>query len=57
MRGVVNRLAQKIKNVMSVRRKRRKKGKLDLHTMLRRNAGLGGVPFELIFKERRKDRP
>ena len=39
------------------RRKRRKKGKLDLHTMLRRNAGHGGVPFELIFKERRKDRP
>ena len=57
MREVVNRLAQKIKNVMSIRRKRRKKGKLDLHTMLRRNAGHGGVPFELVFKEKRKDRP
>jgi uncharacterized protein with von Willebrand factor type A (vWA) domain len=57
MREVVSRLAQKIKNVMSIRRKRRKKGKLDLHTMLRRNAGHGGVPFELVFKEKRKDRP
>jgi hypothetical protein len=25
--------------------------------MLRRNMGHGGVPFELVFKERRKDRP
>jgi hypothetical protein len=57
MREVVARLAQRIKNVLSIRRRRLKKGKLDLHTMLRRNAGHGGVPFELIFKQRRKDRP
>jgi uncharacterized protein with von Willebrand factor type A (vWA) domain len=57
MREVVTRLAQRIKNILSIRRRRRKRGKLDLHTMLRRNAGHGGVPFELVFKERRKDRP
>lgn len=57
MREVVNRLAQRIKNVLSIRRRRLKRGKLDLHTMLRRNAGHGGVPFELIFRERRKERP
>ncbi len=57
MREVVARLAQRIKNVLSVRKRRLKRGKLDLHTMLRRNAGHGGVPFELIFKQRRKDRP
>jgi uncharacterized protein with von Willebrand factor type A (vWA) domain len=57
MREVVNRLAQRIKNILSIRRRRLKRGKLDLHTMLRRNAGHGGVPFELVFKERRKDRP
>jgi uncharacterized protein with von Willebrand factor type A (vWA) domain len=57
MREVVARLAQRIKNVLSIRRRRLKRGKLDLHTMLRRNAGHGGVPFELIFKQRRKDRP
>ncbi|HEU4429365.1 MAG TPA: hypothetical protein VFT98_11470, partial [Myxococcota bacterium] len=46
MREVVARLAQRIKNVLSIRRRRLKRGKLDLHTMLRRNAGHGGVPFE-----------
>jgi uncharacterized protein with von Willebrand factor type A (vWA) domain len=57
MREVVNRLAQRIKNVLSIRRRRLKRGKLDLHTILRRNMARGGVPFELVFKERRKDRP
>jgi len=57
MREVVTRLAQRIKNVMSIRRRRMKRGKLDLHQMLRRNMARGGVPFELVFKERRKDRP
>jgi uncharacterized protein with von Willebrand factor type A (vWA) domain len=57
MREVVNRLAQRVKNILSIRRRRLKKGKLDLHTMLRRNAAHGGVPFEMIFKQRKKDRP
>jgi len=57
MREVVNRLAQRIKNVLSIRKRRLKRGKLDLHTMLRRNMAHGGVPFELLFKERRKERP
>lgn len=57
MREVVNRLAQRIKNVLSIRKRREKRGKLDLHTMLRRNMGHGGVPFEMVFKQRRKDRP
>ncbi len=57
MREVVTRLAQRIKNVLSIRRKRRKRGKLDLHTTLRRNMARGGIPFEVIFKQRRKDRP
>ena len=57
MREVVNRLAQRIKNVLSIRKKRLKKGKLDLHTTLRRNMARGGIPFEVIFKHRRKERP
>jgi uncharacterized protein with von Willebrand factor type A (vWA) domain len=57
MREVVNRLAQRIKNVLSIRRKRLKRGKLDLHQTLRRNMARGGIPFEVIFKHRRKDRP
>jgi len=57
MREVVHRLAQRIKNILSVRRKRLRRGKLDLHTTLRRNMARGGIPFEVVFKDRRKDRP
>ncbi len=57
MREVVTRLAQKVKNILSIRRRRLKRGKFDLHQTLRKNMHHGGVPFELIFKERRKDRP
>jgi uncharacterized protein with von Willebrand factor type A (vWA) domain len=57
MQEVVHRLAQRIKNILSIRRKRLKRGKLDLHATLRRNMASGGVPFEVIFKQRRKDRP
>jgi len=57
MREVVVRLAQRIKNILSIRRKRLKRGKLDLHTTLRRNMARGGIPFEVIFKQRRKERP
>ena len=37
MREVVTRLAQRIKNILSIRKKRLKRGKLDLHQTLRRN--------------------
>jgi hypothetical protein len=57
MREVVERLAQRIKNVLSIRRRRLKRGKLDLHQTLRRNMSHGGIPFELVFKQRKKDRP
>ena len=57
MREVVHRLAQRIKNILSIRRKRLKRGKLDLHTTLRRNMARGGIPFDVVFKQRRKERP
>ena len=57
MREVVDRLAQKLKNIVSIRRKRERKGKFDVKHTIRRNMAHGGVPFELIFKQRRKDRP
>ncbi len=57
MREVVTRLAQKLKNIISIRKKRERKGKFDLKTTMRRNMAHGGVPFELVFRHRRKDRP
>jgi uncharacterized protein with von Willebrand factor type A (vWA) domain len=57
MREVVERLAQKIKNILTIRRRRVKRGKLDLHQTLRRNMSHGGIPFEMVWKHRKKDRP
>ncbi len=57
MREVVARLAQKLKNIISMRRRRARRGKFDLKTTMRRNMSHGGVPFELIFKRRKKERP
>ncbi len=57
MREVVERLAQRIKNILTIRRRRMKRGKLDLHQTLRRNMSHGGIPFEMVWKHRKKDRP
>jgi hypothetical protein len=57
MREVVARLAQKLKNVISIRRKRERRGRFDLKATMRRNMSHDGVPFELVFKQRRKERP
>jgi uncharacterized protein with von Willebrand factor type A (vWA) domain len=57
MREVVERLAQRIKNILSIRKRRQRRGKLDLHQTLRRNMSHGGIPFELVFRQRKKDRP
>ena len=57
MREVVARLAQKLKNIISMRRRRERRGKFDLKTTMRRNMSHGGIPFELVFKRRKKERP
>ncbi len=57
MRDVVNRLAQKLKNIVSMRRRRQRRGKFDLKATMRKNMRHGGVPFELIFRHRKKERP
>ncbi len=57
LRGAVAQLAERIRNALSLRRKREKRGRLDLHHTLRKNLSHGGVPFELAFKRRVRDRP
>src|SRR5262245_3550149 len=57
MRDVVTRLAQKLKNIVTMRRKRERRGKFDIKQTVRRNMAHGGVPFELIFKHRKKEKP
>src|SRR5882757_3505148 len=53
----VTRLAQRLKNVITVRRKRAKKGRFDIKRTLRQNLEYGGVPFKLRFEKRKREKP
>ena len=57
MREAVTKLAQRLKNVVSIRRKRGKRGKLDLKATMRKNLQYGGVPFKIHFDRKMKDKP
>ncbi|MGH7932673.1 MAG: vWA domain-containing protein [Candidatus Binataceae bacterium] len=57
MREAVARLAQRLKNIIAIRRKRMKKGRFDIKRTLRSNLMYGGVPFKLKFEKRKKEKP
>lgn len=57
MREAVTKLAQRLKNVASIRRQRAKRGKFDLKRTLRHNLQYGGVPFKIRFDRRIRERP
>jgi uncharacterized protein with von Willebrand factor type A (vWA) domain len=57
MNEAVTRLAQRLKNVISVRRRRARRGRFDIKKTLRRNLVFGGVPFKLRFDRRKKEKP
>jgi uncharacterized protein len=57
MQAVVARMARRLAYRHSRRRRVRLRGQLDLRHTLRANAGHGGVPFELRFRHRRRERP
>lgn len=57
MKEAVTKLAQRLKNVVSVRKRKAKRGRFDVKATLRRNLQYGGVPFKLKFDRRVKDKP
>ncbi|MEW6268108.1 MAG: VWA domain-containing protein [Thermodesulfobacteriota bacterium] len=57
MKEAVTRLAQRLKHVVSIKRERAKRGKFDLQRTLRHNTQYGGVPFDVQFDRRKKNRP
>jgi uncharacterized protein with von Willebrand factor type A (vWA) domain len=57
LRGEVTRLARKLKQMASLRRKTERRGRLDARRTLRRALGSGGVPFVLKHRRRRVERP
>jgi hypothetical protein len=57
MQRIVGRLAKKLADRHGRRLKQRQRGRLDTARTLRRNAGLGGLPFDLVLKTKPRERP
>lgn len=57
MDEAVVRLARRLRNVVSVRRRRAKRGRFDSSATFRRNLQYGGVPFKIVFARKRRDKP
>jgi hypothetical protein len=53
----VRRLAERLKARMVKRERSRRRGALAVRRTLRRNLGVGGVPAQLVFRQRRPERP
>jgi uncharacterized protein len=57
MNEAVMRLAQRLKNRLSVRRKKDGRGRFNLKHTLRKNLRYGGVPFDIELDRRKKTKP
>lgn len=57
MKAVVARMARRLAVRHARRRKIRNRGRLDVRRTLRANAGYDGVPFEVVWKRKHRDRP
>ncbi len=58
MEEVVRQLAEKLKSRVSMRRKRAKRhGTLNVQATIRKNIAFGGVPFNVEFRRRKKEKP
>ena len=57
LREEVTRLARKLKQLAALRPRLGRRGRLDARRTLRRALGAGGVPFRLVHKRRRIEKP
>lgn len=57
MNDAVARLAQRLKNRLSVRRKKAARGRFNVKETLRKNLQFGGVPFNIQLDRRKKTKP
>lgn len=57
VRDALRRFVHNLRGGERVRRKRAKHGRIDAHRTLRRAMRTGGVPFALVRKARRRDKP
>lgn len=57
LREVVNKLGQKLRDKLILRHKRLARGTLDVRKTIRENMQYGGVPIDLRFKQKRREKP
>ncbi|MEL7232625.1 MAG: VWA domain-containing protein, partial [Pseudomonadota bacterium] len=57
MQVLVQKIAKRLTVKHSRRRRKKNRGQLDIRKTLRANAGFDGVPFDLAWKQTKRDRP
>ena len=57
MKAVVARLARKIKDALALRQRQEEKGRLDSRRTIRKSLQYDGVPMELRFRRRHREKP
>ena len=57
MRGVITKMAKRLAAKHSRKKRKRNRGQLDVRRTLRQNAGYDGVPFDISWKLKKRDRP
>ena len=57
MQAMVKKMAKRLAAKYSRRRRAARKGHLDVRKTLRRSMGYGGVPFEILWKVKKIDKP
>jgi uncharacterized protein with von Willebrand factor type A (vWA) domain len=56
MRQVIRELVKKIRDVSSLRQRRKRVGRFDLKQTLRKSLRYGGIPMEVAFRKRKKSK-
>ena len=57
LKAVVARLARKIKDALALRQRQEEKGRLDSKRTIRQSLQYGGVPMEVRFRRRHREKP
>lgn len=57
MKPLVAKLARRLATKHSRRRRKKNRGQLDIRKTLRQNSGRDGIPFEVLWRQKKKDRP
>ncbi len=57
MRALIQKIAKRLAVKHSRRRSKRNRGQLDIRRTMRANAGLDGVPFNVAWRQKKKDKP